>query len=246
MQAVSFVGVDINTASHSLLKRVAGLTDTKATNIINWRKDHGSFNNREQLLKVKGIGAKTFEQCAGFIRILPETAQQTTGKMNFNNLDQTWIHPESYKIANDIIKASNVNLNYLGTREFITDIKLFACQGYLLLAQKFKTNEATVEIIIKGLTMAKGEDIRSNSKTPLFRNSLRCMADLKVGVLLSGEVRNVTDFGAFVDVGVERDGLIHKSSYVGECLGLGQRVDVKVKNIDKERGRLGLMLIRSY
>ncbi|XP_034946010.1 S1 RNA-binding domain-containing protein 1 [Chelonus insularis] len=249
IEVVSFVGVDVNTASQSLLKRVAGLSETKATNIIEWRKKNGPFINRKQLLKVKNIGSKTFEQCAGFIRILPETAKSTkqskdSRKINFNYLDQTWIHPESYNIANAFIRAAKVNIADLGTRNFISAVNVFiANKGFDKLTELFNTNATTLEIIYKGLTMSKGEDIRFQYKAPLFRKSLRSINDLSVESVLSGEVRNITDFGVFIDIGVEKDGLVHWKNSEGKLLVLGQRVNVKVNSIDKDRYRIGLVLV---
>ncbi|XP_008559810.1 uncharacterized protein YdcI [Microplitis demolitor] len=252
-EAVSFVGVDINTASLCLLKRVAGLSDARATSIINWRKENGPFINREQLRKVKGIGAKTFEQCAGFIRIIPETAlsqssgssstDRTKDKIKFNYLDQTWIHPESYSIAEAFIKASGARPEDLGSRSFISTINLFVGgKKFAQLAAQLGANETTLEVIVKGLRMEKGEDIRRQGSAPLFRKSLRTIDDLEVGSVLSGEIRNVTHFGAFVDIGVGTDALIHVSGFNGFCLSIGQRVEVKVTNIEKARSRIGLSL----
>ncbi|XP_015122371.1 uncharacterized protein LOC107044841 [Diachasma alloeum] len=250
MEAASFVGVDVNTASQCLLRRVAGLSETKAANIIEWRRENGPFVNRNQLMKVKGIGAKTFEQCAGFIRIQPETAVlKSPGrakKTGLNYLDQTWIHPESYSVALSLIDDSGLDCKDIGTRPFISAIKVYATRGYGALTKVLKTDETTLQIIIKGLTMAKDEDIRTQNNVPLFRKSLRSIDDLVIGSLLSGEIRNVTHFGAFVDIGVGKDGLIHVSQSKGETLKIGQRVDVKVQNIEKERGRIGLILITSY
>lgn len=249
-EVVSFVGVDINTASHYLLQRVAGLTLSKSKNIIEWRTKNGSFKNREQLLKLKGIGSKTFEQCAGFIRILPETAtiSETSSERNkksendFNPLDQTWIHPESYAIANKFVKHCQCKLNDIGTPAFIEKINSHARTGYGKLAAQFGTDETTMETIVKALTMQKDEDIRSKLNQPLFRNSVRCIDDLIVGTVLSGVVRNVTHFGSFVDVGVGKEGLIHITRMKMD-LHVGQRVEVKVVNIELARQRIGLELM---
>ncbi|CAD6237358.1 GSCOCG00002270001-RA-CDS, partial [Cotesia congregata] len=233
---------------------IAGLSDAKASNIINWRKGNGPFINREQLQKVKGIGAKTFEQCAGFIRIIPETAlsqsaessfmeTKSKAKIKFNYLDQTWIHPESYGAASALIKACNSRPEDLGSRNFISAINVFvAGKDRAELAKQLGTNKTTLEVIVKGLRMEKGEDIRRQGSAPLFRNSLRTIDDLVVGSVLNGEVRNVTHFGAFVDIGVGTDGLIHISGLKGAVLSIGQHVEVKVANIEKERGRIGLHL----
>lgn len=245
---MSFVGVDVNTASHCLLRKIAGLNATKATNIIDFRKKNGSYTNREELLNVKGIGNKTYEQCAGFIRIVPETVlipgKKTKGRKALNYLDQTWIHPESYKIANDILKFCNSNINDLGSQSFINSIKMQTNLGYAMLAKKFTTDEETIEIIVKGLTMTKGYDIRSKLNKQVFRSSLTTLDSLSQGVTLKGVVRNVTHFGAFVDAGVSRDGLIPTRYMKGINLAIGQSVEVKVITIEKERNRFAIELIK--
>ncbi|KYN00022.1 PREDICTED: S1 RNA-binding domain-containing protein 1 [Cyphomyrmex costatus] len=247
-EVVSFVGVDINTASHYLLQQVAGLTVSRSKSIIEWRSKNGPFRSRQQLLKVKSIGNKTFEQCAGFIRILPETAmtsetseESKKSKNDFNPLDQTWIHPESYAIANKFVKYCQCQLDDIGTPAFIEKINFHARTGYGNLAAQFGTDETTMETIVKALTMQKDEDIRSKLNQPLFRNSVRRIEDLVVGTILSGVVRNVTHFGAFVDAGVGREGLIHVSR-MKKDLHIGQRVEVKVVGIELARQRISFEL----
>ncbi|XP_067207990.1 S1 RNA-binding domain-containing protein 1 isoform X2 [Linepithema humile] len=258
-EAVSYVGVDINTASQCLLRRVAGLTNSRAASIIEWRIKHGPFKNREQLLNVKGIGSKTFEQCAGFIRILPETAvisgtpaergaeskKSKKSNSDLNLLDQTWIHPESYAIANKFIEHCECKLDDLGTPAFIDRINSHVKVGCVKLAAQFDTNEATMEIIVKALTMKKDEDIRLKSDRPLFRTGARSIKDLSVDTVLSGVVRNVTHFGAFIDVGIDTHGLIHFSRMKKETLHVGQRVEVKIIKIELARNRVSLELIKS-
>lgn len=251
---MSFVGVDINTASKCLLRRVAGLTNSKAANIIEWRSKHGTFKNRAQLLNVKGVGSKTFEQCAGFIRILPETAlinqntvtdkKSKNSQDGFNLLDQTWIHPESYTIASKLIKHCQCNLDDLGTSEFIEKINLYTKTRYSELAVQFHTDEATIEIIVKGLTMRKDEDIRLILNYPQFSESIESIDDLSIGITLNGIVRNVTHFGVFVDVGVGRNGLIHVKHLKSQILCVGQRVVVKVLSVQRERDRISLELLK--
>lgn len=250
---MSFVGVDVNTASQCLLRRIAGLTNSKAANIIEWRIKHGAFRNREQLLDVKGIGKKTFEQCAGFIRIRPETVMtsETTTKDNrklksdLNLLDQTWIHPESYGIANKFLRHCQCKLNDLGTPAFIERINSHAKAGYAKLATQFDTDKTTMEIIIKALTMKKDEDIRLKSNYPLFRNSIRYIDELSVGTVLTGVVRNITDFGTFVDVGISKGGLIPIRYLKNETLFIGQRVKVKVIEVEVAHHKLVLELIKT-
>lgn len=251
---MSFVGVDINTASKCLLQRVAGLTNSKAANIIDWRTKHGAFKNRAQLLNVKGIGNKTFEQCAGFIRILPETVlinQRTVTEKksknsqdSFNLLDQTWIHPESYAIANKLLKHCQCNLKDLGTPTFIERINLYAKDRCSELAIQFDTDKATIEIIVKGLTMKKNEDIRLILNHPLFYDSMQSIDDLNIGTILNGVVRNVTHFGVFVDVGVCTNGLIHVKYLKSQTLRIGQRITVKVLSVQQDRNRIGLELMK--
>ncbi|XP_029174038.1 uncharacterized protein LOC114942762 [Nylanderia fulva] len=253
-EAVSFVGVDVNTASQCLLGRVAGLTKSRAASIIEWRTKYGAFRNREQLLDVKGIGKKTFEQCAGFIRIRPDTAvigeiatkESKKLKENFNLLDQTWIHPESYAIANKFLKHCQCKLDNLGTPAFIERINSYAKAGCAKLAEQFDIDETNMEIIIKALTMKKDEDIRLKSNRPLFRVGIQNIHDLSVGIILSGVVRNVTHFGAFVDVGVENEGLIHITRMKQQTLHVGQHVEVKVINLDVARSRIGLELMKKF
>ncbi|XP_076754153.1 S1 RNA-binding domain-containing protein 1 [Xylocopa sonorina] len=253
-EAVSFVGVDVNTASQCLLKRVAGLNVSRANNIIEWRIEFGPFKNRQQLMDVKGIGSKVFEQCAGFIRILPETSMSDNSekcktvkksKHKYNLLDQTWIHPESYKIAEKFLAYCRCNIENLGTTEFIEKIKSHAEEGYTILAERFGTNETTVEVIVKGLSMKKDEDIRLKTRTPLFRKSMFSIKDLETGALLTGAIRNVTHFGAFVDIGVGRDGLIPIKWMKNSTVSIGQRVEVKVLTVDIERSRINLELIKT-
>ncbi|XP_076249790.1 S1 RNA-binding domain-containing protein 1 [Calliopsis andreniformis] len=255
-EAVSFVGVDVNTASQCLLRRVAGLNATRANNIIEWRTEHGAFKNRQQLLSVRGIGNKTFEQCAGFIRILPETSMvdNSEKKSSAKNskqapslLDQTWIHPESYKIAQRFLEHCNCNLENLGTTAFIERINSFANEGCDTLAKKFNTDETTMEVIVKGLSMKKDEDIRlKEAKQPLFRNTMLSIKDINVGTILTGAVRNITHFGVFVDVGVGRDGLIATKWMKNLTVSIGQRVEVKVLTVEVNRNRISLELINVF
>ncbi|XP_066601075.1 S1 RNA-binding domain-containing protein 1 [Prorops nasuta] len=243
-EAVSFVGVDVNTASQCLLKRVAGLSMIKATNILEWRNKKGPFINRKQLMDVKGIGAKTFEQCAGFIRILPETSliKNLTVKntKSPNPLDQTWIHPESYKIATKFIKDNHCNINEIGSEDFIQKFKSYSSDSLIAVAQKYNTDITTMEIIVKGLSMKKDEDIRLKSTSPIFQNNTKSMSDLYSGLSLTGVVRNITSFGAFVDVGVGRSGLVPIQYIRKYELSVGQRVLVKVCVLDISRNRFSL------
>ncbi|XP_053970251.1 S1 RNA-binding domain-containing protein 1 [Hylaeus volcanicus] len=253
-EAVSFVGVDVNTASQYLLKRVAGLNASRANGIIEWRTKFGAFRNRQQLLDVKGIGTKSFEQCAGFIRVLPETSMTDTSaktksakdlKHAPNLLDQTWIHPESYEIAQRFLEYCECNLADLGSNSFIDKIVSREKEGCAALAAKFGTDETTMEIIVKGLSMKKDEDIRLKTNYPLFRNSMLSINDIRTGTMLTGAVRNVTHFGAFVDVGVGRDGLVPSRFMNNNTITIGQRVEVKVREVDLSRNRISLELMKA-
>ncbi|XP_046421345.1 S1 RNA-binding domain-containing protein 1 [Neodiprion fabricii] len=243
-ETVSFVGVDINTASHCLLRRVAGLNAAKATNIINRRNTCGPYKNRSELLLVSGIGKKSYEQCAGFIRILPETAllDASSRKDSLVYLDQTWIHPESYDVAKQFLKGCGCHLTDLGSDEFVQKVTSYANCDRKTLAKQLDTNETTLDIIINGLSMKKGEDIRIREEAPLFMNNFRCIDDLCVNTRVRGTVRNVTSFGTFIDIGVGTNGLLPIGKLKGQVLSLGERVDVLVLSINKDRGRISLTL----
>lgn len=203
-------------------------------------------------MDVKGIGNKVFEQCAGFIRILPETSMTDNSvkikdskksKHSFNLLDQTWIHPESYKIAERFLKYCNCNLENLGTTMFIEKIKSHADEGYAVLAEKCGTNATTMEIIVKGLSMKKDEDIRFKTAGPLFQKNMITIDDISIETVLTGAVRNVTHFGVFVDIGVGYCGLIPTKFLNNSTVSVGQRVEVKVVAKDSSRNRITLKLI---
>lgn len=232
---------------------MAGLTNSRVANIIEWRTKYGAFKNRAQLLNVKGIGSKTFEQCAGFIRILPETAliDQSTvpekksmnSQDNFNPLDQTWIHPESYTIANKLLKYCRCNMKDFGTLTFIERINSYTKEKCSELAVQFDTDKATIEMMVQGLTMRKNEDIRILNQ-PLFFDNMQNIDDLNIGTSLNGVVRNVTHFGVFVDVGVGNNGLIHVKYLKNKVLLVGQHVTVKVLSIQRDRSRISLELMK--
>ncbi|XP_012288728.1 uncharacterized protein LOC105704246 [Orussus abietinus] len=246
-EAVSFVGVDINTASLCLLKRVAGLNVGRASKIIEWRNQHGPFTDRKQLTDVKGIGNKSFEQCVGFIRIMPKTALTKKSKnssQELNYLDQTCIHPESYSVAEHFLKYCGCNIEDLGTENFIMRIKSCVRRGSEALAKMFETNKATMDLIIQGLTMKLDDDIRLKNSFPTFKKSLTSIDDLKSGTALFGTVRNVTHFGAFVDIGVGNSGLIPTRMMKGQTLSIGQQLEVKVISIERERQRISLEFIK--
>ena len=235
---VNSVGVDVNTASYSLLEHIAGINATAAKNIVKYREENGEFTNRAQILKVPKIGAKAFQQCAGFLRV--------SGSSEI--LDNTGIHPESYGIAKKIVEkfgytADDVKNFRLKGLEKTADI-----YGIDKIAQELSAGEPTVRDIIKELEKP-GRDIREDLPMPELRSDILDMNDLQVGMILNGVVRNVIDFGAFVDIGVHQDGLVHVSEickkfikHPSEALSVGDHVRVKIKSIDKNKGRIGLTM----
>lgn len=234
--AVNEVGVDINTASASLLQYVAGIKKTVSQNIIAYREEVGSFKNRTMIKKVKGLGPKVFEQCAGFLRILDGD----------NFLDSTGIHPESYHIAKALLKELGLSEADLGKgqlhglRSKITDIEA--------LAQKLETGVATLEDIIKELEKP-GRDPREDMPQPILHSEVLEIKDLKEGMKLKGTVRNIVDFGAFVDIGVHQDGLVHLSQMSNkfikhplEVVKVGDIVDVSILSVDVEKNKISLSM----
>ena len=217
---VNTVGVDLNTASPSLLSYVAGISSRVASNLIEYREEKGRFGNRKELLKVKGLGPKTFTQCAGFLRI-PE---------GDNPLDNTGVHPESYVIAEKLL---NMDLNE---------------ENELKLSKELDVGVLTLKDIVKELKKP-GRDPRDEMPKPIFRTDVLEIEDLKQDMILTGTVRNVVDFGAFVDIGVKQDGLVHISHlserYVRhpkEIVKVGDIVKVKILDIDIDRGRISLSM----
>ncbi|MEG1653821.1 MAG: Tex family protein [Hafnia sp.] len=229
---VNAVGVDLNTASVPLLARVAGLTRLMAQNIVGWRDEHGRFSNREQLLKVSRLGPKAFEQCAGFLRI----------NHGDNPLDASTVHPEAYPVVERILAATRQSLQELmGNPTELRNLK----------ASEF-TDERfgvpTVTDIIKELEKP-GRDPRPEFKTATFADGVETMNDLQPGMILEGSVTNVTNFGAFVDIGVHQDGLVHISSLADKFVDdphkvvkAGDIVKVKVMEVDMQRKRIALTM----
>ncbi|NLS54715.1 Tex family protein [Hafnia alvei] len=229
---VNAVGVDLNTASVPLLARVAGLTRLMAQNIVGWRDENGRFSNREQLLKVSRLGPKAFEQCAGFLRI----------NHGDNPLDASTVHPEAYPIVERILAATRQSLQEL--------------MGNPTELRGLKTSEftderfgvPTVTDIIKELEKP-GRDPRPEFKTATFADGVETMNDLQLGMILEGSVTNVTNFGAFVDIGVHQDGLVHISSLADKFVDdphkvvkAGDIVKVKVMEVDLQRKRIALTM----
>ncbi|XP_055905833.1 S1 RNA-binding domain-containing protein 1 isoform X2 [Eupeodes corollae] len=239
-ECVSYVGVDINTASLSVLKHIAGLTEKRAEKIIQHRLDNGPFRTRKDLLQVKTVGEKTFVQCAGFIRIEPKSLG---GEVD-NLLDCTWVHPESYSVAKKIITKCGLHLKNIGESEFIFKIKSYSnSQSHESLAKDFGIPIERLQVVLEALQRQLFQDYRSDfDKKPLFKQGITRMEDLFIGEIVTGAVTNITHFGAFVDIGIECDGLIHTSKMNGIVLNLGDRVNTSVIDIDKGRRRIALRL----
>lgn len=236
--AVNFAGVNLNTASFHLLKYISGLNSNTAKKIVEKRVKSGAFMNRKDLGDVEGIGPVAFEQAAGFCRI-----------MNGDNpLDSTTIHPESYEIAESILKFIGFSSNDLLDRKNEIQ-KSLSKINWRKYASENGFNEITVQDIVESL-QKPGLDPREELEKPLLRDDVMTMEQLKRDMVLEGTVRNVVDFGAFVDIGVKQDGLIHKSKmgrYVKdplEVISVGQIVKVKVLNVDLERERISLQLLQ--
>jgi len=234
---VNAVGVDLNTASASLLQYVAGLKPAVAKNIVAWRDEHGKFSSRAQLKKIPRLGAQTYIQCAGFIR-LPD---------GVNALENTPVHPESYKLAEEILNKIGHSSGDL--RDHLAEVcKQLALLEPLVLAEEFSAGVPTVRDILDAL-QRPGRDLREDLPRPLLRQDVTHMEDLSEGMILEGTVRNVVDFGAFVDIGVKHDGLVHISllsdkfiKHPMEVVAVGDIVKVRVIGIDKDRERVSLSM----
>jgi uncharacterized protein len=230
---VNNVGVNVNRASVALLKYVAGVNKTIAGNILKYRQENGSFKNRNDLKKVKGLGAKAFEQCAGFLRI----------DDGDNLLDNTGVHPESYGSVEKLLRMNGVDKKNLGKSELVIT------KSYSDIASELEIGVPTLYDIVKELRKP-GRDPREAAPKPHLRSDVLKMEDLAVGMELTGTVRNVIDFGAFVDIGVHQDGLVHISQltdnfikHPSEAVSLGDVVSVKVISLDLDRKRIGLSMI---
>jgi len=237
--AVNKVGVDVNTATPSLLSYVSGINKTIASNIVKYRDENGKIKERKELLKVAKLGKVAYEQCAGFIRIFE-------GK---NPLEVTAVHPESYEAAEKLLKTIGYDKKDLLDKEKVKEIKIkLSSISVKDIAKQLEVGEATLSDIIEEL-MKPGRDPREEMPKPVLRNDVLKFEDLKDGQILTGTVRNVIDFGAFVDVGVKHDGLVHISemseSYVknpSDIVSVGDIVKVKVIGIDKERQKVKLSM----
>jgi len=235
---VNKVGVDLNTASASLLEYVSGISKVIAKNIVAYREENGQFTNRKQLLKVAKLGPKAYEQCAGFLRI-------TDGD---NPLDATSVHPESYEVTANLLKKLGYSMDDM-TSQGLVGLSMMAKQNHQL-ASELGIGEVTLTDIVKELEKP-GRDPREEMPKPILRTDVLDMKDLAEGMILKGTVRNVIDFGAFVDIGVHQDGLVHISQITNkkfikhplEVVSVGDVVEVKVLSVDLERKRIQLSMI---
>jgi uncharacterized protein len=235
---VNSVGVDLNTASHSLLSYVAGVNSTVAKNIVGYREENGRFTDRAQLLKVPKLGKKAYEQCAGFLRV----------KSGKSILDDTAVHPESYAAAKALLKECGFTLADVGEGR-ISDLRARAAKtGLPKLAEAAGVGVPTLSDII-GELLKPGRDPRDELPPPLLRADVLSISDLKPDMILDGTVRNVIDFGAFVDIGVHQDGLVHISQlsdrYVKhplDAVKVGDIVKVKVLAVDEKKKRISLSM----
>ncbi len=234
---VNAVGVDLNTASSSLLRRVSGLTATTAKNIVTWREENGPFSSRTQIKKVPKLGPKAFQQCAGFLRV-PESKEV---------LDSTGVHPESYAAARELLKFCGYDKSDIPAG--LADLNArMETLGVEKLAQSCGVGELTLRDIAKEL-QKPGRDPREDLPQPMLRKDVLDLKDLQKGMILTGTVRNVIDFGAFVDIGVHQDGLVHISQianrrlkHPSEALKVGDIVKVMVLDVDEKRGRISLTI----
>ncbi len=235
---VNSVGVDLNTASVSLLSYVSGITPSVAKNIVNYREEKGKFNNRNELLKVKRLGEATFVQCAGFLRI-------SDGD---NPLDNTAVHPESYEVVLKLIEKLGFSKDDIKAGSFKEIDSMINEKNILRLTEELQVGVPTLRDIIKELKKP-GRDPREDMPKPIFRTDVLKMEDLKSDMILTGTVRNVVDFGAFVDIGVKQDGLVHISHLSNkfvknpmEVVSVGDIVNVKILDVDIEKGRISLSM----
>ena len=234
---VNSIGVDVNTASYSLLSYISGINMTSAKNIVKYREANGEFTKREQLLNVPKIGAKAYEQCAGFLRV------PGSGEI----LDNTGVHPESYEAAKKLLNKFDYTLESVGSG--LSDIRSKCAKyGTKKLASELEIGEPTLLDII-GELEKPGRDVRDSLPLPILRDDVLGMEDLKEGMIMTGTVRNVIDFGAFVDIGVHQDGLVHVSEisekfikHPSEALSVGDIVTVKIKGVDLNKKRISLTM----
>lgn len=235
---VNSVGADLNTASPALLSRISGLNSTVCNNIVAYREENGAFTSRAELKKVPKLGPKAFEQCAGFLRV-PESK---------NPLDNTGVHPESYKSAKELLALLDYSDKEIKEGKFTDLTNRVAAKGTKSLADTLKIGLPTLDDIVKELSKP-GRDPRDELPAPMLRSDILDIKDLKPDMVLKGTVRNVIDFGAFIDIGVHQDGLVHISQicdkyikHPSEVLKVGDVVDVKIISVDPEKNRISLTM----
>ncbi len=235
---VNAVGVDINTASPSLLQRVAGLNGTTAKNVVTYREENGAFTSRTQIKKVPKLGPKAFEQCAGFLRV-PESK---------NVLDNTAVHPESYAAAKALLELTGHTLADVQAGQLADLPKRIEAYGPKKAAEEIGVGVPTMGDIVSEL-LKPGRDVRDELPKPILRTDVLEMKDLRPGMTLTGTVRNVIDFGVFVDIGVHQDGLVHISQvsnkyirHPSEAVSVGDVVDVVVLEVDEKKKRISLSM----
>ncbi len=233
---VNSVGVDINTASHSLLSYISGINGTSAKNIVKYRESHGEFPNRAAILNVPKIGEKAFEQCAGFLRVTNSS----------EILDNTGVHPESYEIAKKLLKKFGYTTEDVKAGQINILRAKAKLYGIEKLCRELECGEPTLLDII-GELEKPGRDIRDDAPAPVLRADVLDIKDLKPDMLLKGTVRNVVDFGAFVDIGVHHDGLLHISEmsdkfvkHPSDVVSVGDVIDVRIKSVDVQKCRIAL------
>ncbi len=235
---VNYVGVDLNTASVSLLSYVSGLSKPLAKRIVKYREENGFFPSREELKKVRGLGEKAFEQAAGFLKI----------RESDNPLDNTFIHPESYKATEKLLRIVGISVNEISEKGSL--IELYVKQkGIRNIAEKLGVGEMTLSDIVDNLKKP-GRDPREDVPKPILRSDILKLEDLSEGMKLKGTVRNIVDFGAFIDIGLKNDALLHISEISNkfinsplDVLSVGDLIEVTVKSIDYDKGRIGLTLL---
>lgn len=235
---VNSVGVDINTASYSLLSYIAGINTATAKNIVKYREENGEFTKRSQILKVPKIGAKAYQQCAGFLRV--------SGSSEI--LDNTGVHPESYDLAKKLIEKFGYTKDDVKACRLANLGEEVRGQGIARVAAELECGEPTLMDIV-GELEKPGRDVRDALPQPILREDVMSLEDLEAGMLMTGTVRNVIDFGAFVDIGVHQDGLVHVSEisnkyirHPSQVLSVGDSVQVKVLSVDKKKGRISLTM----
>ncbi|MGL5821665.1 MAG: Tex family protein [Sarcina sp.] len=235
---VNNVGVDLNIATPSLLSYISGINATIAKNIVEYREENGKFKTRKELLKVKRLGQKAYEQCAGFLRVAESKEA----------LDNTGVHPESYKAARELIKLLGYTEEDLKKGNLLDVDSRVKLKGVKELAEKLEVGEPTLNDIIKEIKKP-GRDPREEMPKPIFKSGVINMEDLKPGMKLMGTVRNVSDFGAFVDIGVHQDGLVHKSQMADrfikhplDVVSLGDVIEVTILDVDLKRKRISLTM----